>query len=77
MPPRIPAVTYMNQNEGQPNRPGRTRATVMRTSMADRGSTSPMADDFFAAALATAEITAECGNYEMWQLANDAVSKRG
>jgi DNA-binding transcriptional LysR family regulator len=39
--------------------------------------TSPMADDFFAAAQATAEITAECGNYEMWQLANDAVSKRG
>ena len=39
--------------------------------------TSPMANDFFAAAQATAEITAECGNYEMWQLANDAVSKRG
>jgi DNA-binding transcriptional LysR family regulator len=39
--------------------------------------TSPIADDFFAAAQATAEITAECGNYEMWQLANDAVSKRG
>ena len=29
--------------------------------------TSPIADDFFAAAEATAEITAECGNYEMWQ----------
>lgn len=39
--------------------------------------TSPMADDFFAAAQATADITAECGNYEMWQRANDAVSKRG
>jgi DNA-binding transcriptional LysR family regulator len=26
--------------------------------------TSPLADDFFAAALATADITAECGNYE-------------
>jgi DNA-binding transcriptional LysR family regulator len=39
--------------------------------------TSPMADDFFAAAQETAEITAECGNYEMWQLANDAVSQRG
>ncbi|WP_285104218.1 LysR substrate-binding domain-containing protein [Promicromonospora sp. MEB111] len=38
--------------------------------------TSPMADDFFAAAQATAEITAECGNYEMWQRANDAVSRR-
>jgi DNA-binding transcriptional LysR family regulator len=39
--------------------------------------TSPMADDFFTAAQATAEITAECGNYEMWQLATDAVSKHG
>jgi DNA-binding transcriptional LysR family regulator len=39
--------------------------------------TSPLADDFFAAAQATAEITAECGNYEMWQLVNDAASKHG
>ncbi|SKC68950.1 LysR family transcriptional regulator [Krasilnikoviella flava] len=39
--------------------------------------TSPLADDFFAAAQATAEITAECGNYEMWQRANDAVSRHG
>jgi DNA-binding transcriptional LysR family regulator len=39
--------------------------------------TSPMADDFFAVAQATAEITAECGNYEMWQLANEVVAKRG
>ena len=29
---------------------------------------SPVVEDFFAAAQATAEITAECGNYEMWQL---------
>ncbi|GLY98625.1 LysR family transcriptional regulator [Actinoplanes sp. NBRC 103695] len=36
--------------------------------------TSPMVDDFVAAAQATAEITAECGNYEMWQLGGDAVS---
>jgi DNA-binding transcriptional LysR family regulator len=28
--------------------------------------TSPLADDFFAAAQATAEITAECGNYEAY-----------
>ncbi|MER7196610.1 LysR family transcriptional regulator [Streptomyces sp. CB01635] len=35
--------------------------------------TSPVVDDFFTAAQATAEITAECGNYEMWQLG----SKRG
>jgi DNA-binding transcriptional LysR family regulator len=39
--------------------------------------TSPMVDDFFTAAQATAEITAECGNYEMWQHGNDAVSKHG
>jgi hypothetical protein len=29
--------------------------------------TSPVVDDFFTAAQATAEITAECGNYEMWE----------
>ncbi|MET9456320.1 hypothetical protein ABZY05_14740 [Streptomyces canus] len=39
--------------------------------------TSPLVDDFFTAAQATAEITAECGNYEMWQPASDAVAKRG
>lgn len=39
--------------------------------------TAPMADDFFAAAQETAEITAECGNYEMWQIVNDTVSERG
>ncbi|WP_045875886.1 LysR substrate-binding domain-containing protein [Pseudofrankia sp. DC12] len=36
---------------------------------------SPVVDDFFTAAQATAEITAECGNYEMWQLGSGAVSK--
>ncbi|MET0495229.1 MAG: LysR substrate-binding domain-containing protein [Actinoplanes sp.] len=30
--------------------------------------TSPLVDDFLVAAQATTEITAECGNYEMWQL---------
>lgn len=39
--------------------------------------TSPLADDFFAAARTTAEMTAECGNHEMWQVANDAVPQRG
>ncbi len=34
--------------------------------------TSPMVDDFLAAAQAAAEITAECGNYEMWQLGGPA-----
>ncbi|MET1074879.1 MAG: LysR substrate-binding domain-containing protein [Umezawaea sp.] len=36
--------------------------------------TSPVVDDFFAAARATAEITAECGNYDMWQRGGDGVS---
>jgi len=39
--------------------------------------TSPMVDDFVTAARTTAEITAECGNYEMWQLGIDAASKHG
>ncbi|WP_181785696.1 LysR family transcriptional regulator [Streptomyces phytophilus] len=39
--------------------------------------TSPVVDDFVTAAQTTAEITVECGNYEMWQLAGDAVSKHG
>jgi DNA-binding transcriptional LysR family regulator len=39
--------------------------------------TSPVVDDFITAAQATAEITAECGNYEMWQLGGDTVSKNG
>jgi DNA-binding transcriptional LysR family regulator len=38
---------------------------------------SPLVDDFLAAAQATAEITAECGNYEMWQLGGPAGSKLG
>ncbi|MBK3573532.1 LysR family transcriptional regulator [Streptomyces sp. MBT65] len=36
--------------------------------------TSPVVDDFFSAAQAAAEITAECGNYEMWQQGIDAIS---
>ncbi|MFI5615390.1 LysR family transcriptional regulator [Amycolatopsis sp. NPDC051903] len=35
---------------------------------------SPVVDDFFTAAQAAAEITAECGNYEMWQLGGGAIS---
>ncbi|MBW8821362.1 MAG: LysR family transcriptional regulator, partial [Streptomyces sp.] len=37
--------------------------------------TSPVIDDFITGAQTTAEITAECGNYEMWQQASDAVSQ--
>ena len=35
---------------------------------------SPVVDDFVAAAQAAAAITAECGNYEMWQLGGDALT---
>jgi DNA-binding transcriptional LysR family regulator len=38
---------------------------------------SPVVNDFFTAAQAAAEITAECGNYEMWQRRGDAVAKHG
>ncbi|MCX4580288.1 LysR substrate-binding domain-containing protein [Streptomyces sp. NBC_01571] len=37
--------------------------------------TSPVVDDFVTAARSTAEITAECGNYEMWQRGGDAVTR--
>ncbi|WP_327654267.1 LysR family transcriptional regulator [Streptomyces sp. NBC_00483] len=37
--------------------------------------TSPVVDDFVTAARSTAEITAECGNYEMWQLGGGAASR--
>ncbi|WP_433919024.1 LysR substrate-binding domain-containing protein [Streptomyces canus] len=39
--------------------------------------TSPLVDDFLIAAQATAEITAECGNYEMWHPGSDAVPQQG
>lgn len=39
--------------------------------------TSPVIDDFLTAAQATAEITAECGNYEMWQLGGEAAAEPG
>ncbi|WP_216896053.1 LysR family transcriptional regulator [Nocardia alni] len=38
--------------------------------------TSPTVDDFFAAAQAAVEITAECGNYEMWKLGGAAAAQR-
>jgi DNA-binding transcriptional LysR family regulator len=38
---------------------------------------SRLADDFFAAAQATAEITAECGSYEMWRLGGEVAATRG
>jgi DNA-binding transcriptional LysR family regulator len=37
---------------------------------------SPLVDDFLTAARATAEITAECGNYEMWQLGGETIVKQ-
>jgi DNA-binding transcriptional LysR family regulator len=37
--------------------------------------TSPVVDDFFTAAQAAAGITAECGNYEMWQLGGPGLTQ--
>jgi hypothetical protein len=39
--------------------------------------TAPVVDDFITAARTTAQITAECGNYEMWQRSGDASPRRG
>src|SRR3569833_420328 len=36
--------------------------------------TSPVVADYLSAARETAGITAECGNYVMWQLGGDAVA---
>ncbi|MDX2816573.1 LysR substrate-binding domain-containing protein [Streptomyces sp. PA03-5A] len=36
---------------------------------------SPVVEDFVTAAQSAAEVTAECGNYEMWQLGGDVVSR--
>ncbi|MEV6448143.1 LysR substrate-binding domain-containing protein [Amycolatopsis sp. NPDC051716] len=36
---------------------------------------SPVVEDFFTAAQTAAEITAECGNHEMWQLGGEAVAE--
>ncbi len=36
---------------------------------------SPVVEDFFTAARAAAEITAECGNHEMWQLGGEAIAE--
>ena len=38
---------------------------------------SPLVDDFLTAARATSDITAECGNYEMWRLGGEAAAKHG
>lgn len=39
--------------------------------------TSPLVDDFLSAARETADTTAECGNYEMWQLGSGAIPQKG
>ena len=39
--------------------------------------TSPVVDDFLTAAQETAETTAECGNYDMWQLGSGGAAKHG
>jgi DNA-binding transcriptional LysR family regulator len=39
--------------------------------------TSPVVEDFLTAARATAEVTAECGNYELFRPGSDAVPQHG
>ncbi|MEA5360310.1 LysR substrate-binding domain-containing protein [Amycolatopsis sp., V23-08] len=38
---------------------------------------SPVVEDFFTAAQKAAEVTAECGNYEMWQRGGESAAKQG
>jgi len=61
-----PEVTYVPVRDLAPDQVCLAVATSHR---------SPVVADFFTAAQAAAEITAECGNYEMWQLGGDATSK--
>jgi len=61
-----PEVTYVPVPDLAPDQVCLAVATSHR---------SPVVADFFTAAQAAAEITAECGNYEMWQLGGDATSK--
>jgi len=61
-----PEVTYVPVPDLAPDQVCLAVATSHR---------SPVVADFFTAAQAAAEITAECGNYEMWQLGGDAASK--
>ena len=61
-----PEVTYVPVPDLVPDQVCLALATSNR---------SPVVADFFTAAQAAAEITAECGNYEMWQLGGDATAK--
>ena len=61
-----PEVTYVPVPDLAPDQVCLAVATSHR---------SPVVADFFTAAQAATEITAECGNYEMWQLGGDATSK--
>jgi DNA-binding transcriptional LysR family regulator len=63
-----PDVTYVPVPDLAPDE-------VYLASAASR--TSPVVDDFLTAAQETAQTTAECGNYEMWQLGSGAVPKHG
>jgi len=61
-----PEVTYVPVPDLVPDQVCLALATSNR---------SPVVADFFTAAQAAAEITAECGNYEMWQLGGGAGAK--
>ncbi|WP_240521682.1 hypothetical protein [Amycolatopsis vastitatis] len=60
-----PEVTFVPVPDLAPDQVCLAMATANR---------SPVVDDFFTAARAAAEITAECGNHEMWQLGGDAIA---
>ena len=63
-----PDITYVPVTDMAPGQVGLAMAASR---------ISPVVDDFFAAAQAAAEITAECGNYEMWQRGGEAAAKHG
>jgi hypothetical protein len=74
-PARGATVSYSHPDIGYVPVPDLAPDQVCLATAATR--TAPVLDDCFAAAQAKAEITAACGNHEMRQLANGAVSKRG
>ncbi|MGC5166889.1 LysR family transcriptional regulator [Luteimicrobium sp. DT211] len=60
-----PDISYVPVRELAPDQVG----VAMAASRPSR-----LADDFFAAAQATADVTAECGSYEMWRLASSVAA---
>ena len=67
--PRSVTVFYSHPEVSYVPIPDLAPAQVCLAVAASR--TSPVVDDFLTAAQETAGITAECGNYEMWQLGGE------